>query len=332
MYRVQYSPVELESLEPGPIELVVGPEGAGARLDAFLASSVPGLSRTRAHRAIDEGDILVNGTLAKASQKLRAGDRIDLELPAPPPSELEPEPIPFGVVFEDEDIAVVDKPAGLVVHPGAGVHSGTLANALVHRYGRSGVGPGWRPGIVHRLDKDTSGLLVVARSEAAHTLLSEQFQRRTVTKRYLAMVYGRMANDTGTCEKPIGRHPQVRVRMAIAREGRGRPATTAYRVLERFSELTLLDVKILTGRTHQIRVHLADLGHPVVADETYAKGRSRALRDVALRHRVDGLGRQFLHAAFLAFDHPRTGRRLEFNSLLPEPLSAFLEYCRGRAR
>jgi 23S rRNA pseudouridine1911/1915/1917 synthase len=323
--------VEPESFEPGPIELVVGPEGGGERLDVFLASAIPSLSRTRAHRAVEEGDVLVNSTLAKAGQKLRAGDRIDVELAAPPPTELAAEPIPLAVVYEDEDIAVIDKPAGLVVHPGAGISSGTLANALAHRYGR-GAGPAWRPGIVHRLDRDTSGLLVVARSEAAHTLLSEQFQRRTVTKRYLAMVYGRVADDSGRCDKPIGRHPQIRVRMAIAREGRGRPAVTDFRVLERFSELTLLDVKILTGRTHQIRVHLAAMGNPVVADETYGKGRSRGLRDTKVRGRIDALGRQFLHAAFLAFDHPRTGRRLEFNSLPPEPLAGFLEYCRERAR
>ena len=324
--------MEQETFEPGPVDFVVGPDGAGARLDTYLASAVPGLSRTRAARAIDEGDALVNGRLAKPSQKLRTGDRVDLELPAPPPTELEPQAIPIGVVYEDDDIVVVDKPAGLVVHPGAGVSSGTLANALVSHVGRTSAGPAWRPGIVHRLDKDTSGLLVVARSEAALTLLSEQFQRRTVTKRYLGMVYGRMAADVGTCDKPIGRHPNVRVRMAIAREGRGRPATTHYRALERFAELTLLDLKILTGRTHQIRVHLADLGHPIVADETYGKGRSRGLRDAALRVKVDALGRQFLHAAFLAFDHPRTGKRLEFNSRLPEPLSGFLEYCRARAR
>ncbi len=323
--------MEPESIEPGPIELVVGPEGAGARLDAFLASTIPSLSRTRAHRAVEEGDVLVNGLVAKAAQKVRVGDRVDVELAAPPPFELEPEAIDLSILYEDDDIAVVDKQAGLVVHPGAGVLSGTLANALAYRYGRT-AGQAWRPGIVHRLDKDTSGLMVVARSEAAHTLLSEQFQRRTVTKRYLAMIYGRLGNESGDLAKPIGRHPQIRVRMAIAREGRGRPAQTLYRVLERFEELTLLDVKILTGRTHQIRVHLADMGNPVVADETYGKGRWRGLRDGALRGRVEGLGRQFLHAAFLAFDHPRTGRRLEFNSLLPEPLSGFLEYCRGRVR
>jgi 23S rRNA pseudouridine1911/1915/1917 synthase len=321
-----------DAIETGPVELVVEAGGAGARLDAYLATAVPGLSRTRAQRAIEQGDALVNGVLAKPSLKLRVGDRIDLELPAPPPTDLEGEAIPLSLVFEDEDVVVVDKPAGLVVHPGAGVPSGTLANALVYRYGAAAGGPAWRPGIVHRLDKDTSGLLVVARSERALTLLSEQFQQRTVTKRYLAMVYGRVPDDAGTLDKPIGRHPQVRVRMAIAREGRGRPATSSYRVLERFAEMTLLDVKILTGRTHQIRVHLADMGNPVVADETYARGRARGIRDREVRARVEALGRQFLHAAFLAFDHPKTGRRLEFNSRLPEPLAGLLEYCRERAR
>ena len=322
---------EGDSIEAGPVEVVVGPDDAGARLDAFLASAVPGLSRTRAHRAIEDGDALVNGVLAKPRYKVREGDRVELDLPAPPPTDVVPEPIPLTVVYEDDDVAVVDKPAGLVVHPGAGVASGTLANALVYRYG-PGAGPAWRPGIVHRLDKDTSGLLVVARTGQALAHLSEQFALRTVTKRYVALVHGRVAADEGTLDKPIGRHPQIRVRMAVARAGRGRPAVTIYRVLERFAELTLLDVTILTGRTHQIRVHLADAGHPVVADETYGQGRSRGTRDAALRVRVDALGRQFLHAAFLAFDHPRTGQRLELSSPLPSPLAELLEYCRERAR
>jgi 23S rRNA pseudouridine1911/1915/1917 synthase len=201
--------VEPESLEPGPIELVVGPDGAGARLDAFLATSVPSLSRTRAHRAVEEGDVLVNGTLAKAAQKLRVGDRVDVELPTPPPSELVPQDIDLAIVYEDEDIAVVDKPSGLVVHPGAGVSSGTLANALAFKYGTNADLLGV-PASCTGSTATTSGLLVVARSEAAHTLLSEQFQRRTVTKRYLALVYGRVGAESGELVKPIGRHPNVR--------------------------------------------------------------------------------------------------------------------------
>lgn len=313
-------------------EFVVDLEGAGTRLDVFLAGSVEGLSRNRAQRAIDDGDVIVNGSLAKAGLKLRVGDRIDLELPEPPPTDLVPEDLPLHVIHEDDDVLVLEKPAGMVVHPGAGVPSGTVANGLAWRYGTAMGGDAWRPGIVHRLDRDTSGLMVVARTPDAHTHLSSQFQARTVTKRYLAMVYGRMIANEGRCEQPIGRHPQIRVRMAIARAGRGRPALTLHRVLERFSETTLLDVNIRTGRTHQIRVHLAAAGYAVLADETYAKGRSKGLRSAQLRGRVDALGRQFLHAAFLAFDHPRTGERLEFNSTLPEPLAAFLAYCREHAR
>ena len=313
-------------------EFVVGPDGAGSRLDVFLASSVAGLSRNRAQRAIDDGDVIVNGSLAKSGLKLRAGDRVDLELPEPPPTDLVAEDLPLQILHEDDDVVVLEKPSGLVVHPGAGVPSGTLANGLAFRYGAAMGGDAWRPGIVHRLDRDTSGLMVFARTPEALAHLSAQFQARTVTKRYMTMVYGRMIANEGRCEQPIGRHPQIRVRMAIAREGKGRPALTLYRVLERFSELTLLDVNIRTGRTHQIRVHLAAAGYAVLADETYAKGRSKGLRSAQLRTRVDALGRQFLHAAFLAFDHPRTGARLEFNSKLPEPLAGFLGYCREHAR
>ncbi|MCC6745768.1 MAG: RluA family pseudouridine synthase [Acidobacteria bacterium] len=314
------------------LELAVEPEDTGTRLDVFLAASVEGLSRTRAQRAIDDGDVLVNGALAKAGVKLRAGDRVDLELPEPPPADLVAEDIPLSVVHEDAEVLVLEKAAGMVVHPGSGIASGTVANGLAWRYGTALGGDPWRPGIVHRLDRDTSGLMVVARTPAAHAHLSAQFQARTVTKRYLAMVYGRIFSGEGRCEQPIGRHPQIRVRMAIARAGKGRPALTIYRVLERFDECTLLDVNIRTGRTHQIRVHLAAAGHAVLADETYAKGRSKGLRSAPLRGRVDSIGRQFLHAAFLAFDHPASGARLEFNSSLPEPLSGFLEYCREHVR
>jgi 23S rRNA pseudouridine1911/1915/1917 synthase len=318
--------------ETDALELVAGGDAAGSRLDAWLAASIAGLSRSRAQRAIASGDVLVNGEVAKASLKLRDGDRVEVELPAPPTTDVAPEAIDLTVVYEDDDIAVIDKPAGLVVHPGAGIHSGTLANALVHRYGRGGAGPVSRPGIVHRLDRETSGLLVVARTEAAHAALSEQFQNRTVSKRYLALVYGRVGRDAATLDKPIARHPQIRVRMAVASPGRGRPAHTEYRVLERFDETTYVEVDIRTGRTHQIRVHLADAGHPVVADETYGKGRAKGVRDTGLRRRIEALGRQFLHASRLAFDHPRTGERMELSSPLPEPLAELLEYCRSRAR
>lgn len=317
--------------EGGTVELVVGIDADGSRLDVFLGGTVPGLSRTRAQRSIDEGDVLVNGLVPKASQKVHEGDVVEIELPAPPVTTLEPQPVPFGLLYEDDDVIVVEKPAGIVVHPGAGVESGTLANGLLHRFGK-GVGPAWRPGIVHRIDKDTSGLLVVARTEAAHAALTAQFQARTIEKRYLALVYGRVGPQQGRVEKPIGRHPKVRVKMAVRPPGQGRDALTLYRVLERYDAVTYVEVEIKTGRTHQIRVHLADLGHPVVGDETYGPGRAGSLRDPQLRKRVESLYRQFLHAAFLEFEHPRTGERLGFESPLPGRLAELLELVRAQAR
>jgi 23S rRNA pseudouridine1911/1915/1917 synthase len=319
--------------DPGDaVEVVAGAESAGVRLDAFLATSVGGLSRTRARRAIDEGDVLVDGRTVRASHKLKGGERIEIELPEPPPSALVPEPIPFAVAYEDESLVVLDKPAGLVVHPGAGVPSGTLANGLMYRYGGAGGGPSWRPGIVHRIDRDTSGLLVVARTEAAHAGLSAQFLARTVEKRYVALVHGRVETDAATIEKPIARHPKIRVRMAVAAHGSGRPAITRFKVAERFEGMTLLDVEIKTGRTHQIRVHLADAGHPVAGDEVYGHGRAASLRDPGLRRRLEAMGRHFLHASHLAFDHPGTGDRVAFTCPLPPDLAELVEYCRGRAR
>jgi 23S rRNA pseudouridine1911/1915/1917 synthase len=314
------------------LELVVDASAAGTRLDTFLAATIGSLSRTRAHRAIEAGDVLVDGTTAKPSLKLSGGERVEIDLTEPPPTQLVAEAIPIAVVYEDEHLVVVDKPAGLVVHPGAGVPSGTLANGLLYKYGGSGGGPAWRPGIVHRIDRDTSGLLVVARTEAAHAALAAQFAARTVTKRYVALVYGRLGDDEGRLDKPIARHPKIRVRMAVATPGRGRPALTLYRAVERFDQATLVDVEIRTGRTHQIRVHFADIAHPVVGDEVYGSGREGSIRDAALRRRIASLGRQFLHAAFLAFDHPATGARVELSSRLPPELAELLEYFRERAR
>jgi 23S rRNA pseudouridine1911/1915/1917 synthase len=316
----------------GSLDFVAGDDASDTRLDVYLAAAVSSLSRSAARRSIDAGDVLVDGEVAKASLKLKGGERIEIDLPTPPPTDVAPEPIELAIVYEDDEIAVVDKPAGLVVHPGAGVSSGTLANALAYRYRGATAGPASRPGIVHRLDKETSGLLVVARTEAALVALAEQFASRSVTKRYLALVYGVVAAESATLEKPIGRDPRVRVRMAVAPPGRGRPALTRYRVLERFAETTYLDVEILTGRTHQIRVHLANAGRPVVGDETYAPKRAKALRDARLRRKIEELGRQFLHAASLEIGHPRTGERLRFTAPLPPKLDALLEYCRAHDR
>ena len=305
--------------------LTVGAEAAGARLDAFVARELRDISRTRIQRAIEDGDVLVNEHAAKSSYRVRAGDQIEIDLPEPPPVELRPEAIPLNVVYEDDDLIVVDKPAGLVVHPGAGQEAGTLANALVYHFNElSGAAGRIRPGIVHRIDKETSGLLMVAKNDAAHEKLSEQFRNREVFKLYVALVYGRVSDARGEIEARLGRSPHNRTRMAVLRGGAGRAAHTLFEVAERYNEFTLLKVQIKTGRTHQIRVHLAHIGHPVVGDAVYGGGRDNMVRDAAMKREVRALGRHFLHSAQLAFIHPRTGHRLEFSSPLPAELRHFL--------
>ncbi|HEV2705071.1 MAG TPA: RluA family pseudouridine synthase [Pyrinomonadaceae bacterium] len=303
--------------------IVATAEDAGARLDAFLAAHVSRMSRTALKRLIEDGEVLVSGRAAKASHRLRAGEEVEVELVAPPPLDLAPEDLPLDIVYEDEDLVVVNKPAGMVVHPGAGVARGTLANALAFRFARlSQRGGALRPGIVHRLDRDTSGLVVVAKTAHVHERLSEQFRARTVFKSYVALVHGRVTDDAGSIAEPIARSPRNRTQMAV-RPG-GRAALSLYRVRRRYERFTLLDVEIKTGRTHQIRVHLAWLKHPVVGDETYGGGRDRAVADASLRVRIQSLGRHFLHAARLAFDHPRTGERAEFDAPLPRELAELL--------
>ena len=302
----------------------VSEEEAGTRLDALLAARVEGVSRTALKRLIDDGDATVAGRAAKPSHKVRAGDRVEVELVAPPPLDLAPEDIPLDIVHEDEEIVVVNKTAGMVVHPAAGVRGGTLANALAFHFQRLSRHAGaLRPGIVHRLDRDTSGLIVVAKSAFAHEHLAEQFRARTVFKSYVALVHGRLKEDAGRVEQPLARDPRHRTRMAVVRGGR--EALTVWRVRRTYDRFTLLDVKIKTGRTHQIRVHLAWLKHPVVGDETYGMGRDRNLADARLRAALSALGRQFLHAEQLAFAHPRTGERLRFAAPLPAELRTFLD-------
>ena len=297
------------------------PDEAGVRLDSYLARRLREFSRTRIQRAIEASDVLVNDCAAKSRYKVQAGDRIEIDLPGPAPAALRPEAIPLEIVHEDDDLIVVDKPAGMVVHPGAGVESGTLANALAYHFNElSGASGATRPGIVHRLDKATSGLLVVAKNDYAHERLSEQFQRRSIFKMYIALVYGRVSKDHGEIDANIGRSSHNRTRMAVLRGGKGRSALTLFEVAERYREFTLLKVQIKTGRTHQIRVHLAHIGHPVVGDSTYGGGRENTIRDAAAKRAVQSLGRHFLHSARLAFDHPRSGSRLDFESPLPPEL------------
>jgi 23S rRNA pseudouridine1911/1915/1917 synthase len=248
---------------------------------------------------------------------------LEVELIAPASTSFTPEPIPIEIVYEDETLVVVNKPAGLVVHPAAGIHSGTLANALAYHFQLLPDSGGVRPGIVHRLDRDTSGLLVVAKTDAALENLSDQFRDRTVFKSYAALVHGRMSAESGKIDQPLARDPSNRTRMAVVRGGRS--ALSLFRVRRHFDRFTLLDVELKTGRTHQIRVHLAWAKHPVVADETYGAGRDNTIQDARIRAHVRNLGRHFLHAERLAFTHPQTGERVEFNSPLPPELSELLE-------
>ena len=300
----------------------IGPDDVGVRLDAFLASHIEGWSRARLQRLIESEDVLVNHKVSKPSYKLRAHDELEVELISPATTSFTPEAIPIEIVYEDDTFVVVNKPAGMVVHPAAGIHSGTLANALAYHFQQLPNAASVRPGIVHRLDRDTSGLLVVAKTEAALENLSDQFRARTVYKSYAALVHGRVASDSGKIDQPLARDPSNRTRMAVVRGGRS--ALSLYRVNRRFNRFTLLDVELKTGRTHQIRVHLAWLKHPVVGDETYGGGRDNTIQDPRLKSQIRGLGRHFLHAEKLAFEHPATGERVLFHSRLPPELSNLL--------
>ena len=305
----------------GDLSFKIGPDQVGARLDTYLASQIEGWSRARLQRLIENEDVLVNGKVAKPSHKLRNGDEIEVDLVAPPADFFTPENIPLDIVYEDETLVVVNKPAGLVVHPAAGTPSGTLANALAYHFQQL-PGTGVRPGIVHRLDRDTSGLLVVAKTDAALEHLSDQFRDRTVHKSYVALVHGRVLSSSGKIDQPLARDPSNRTRMAVVRGGRN--ALTLYRVRQTFDRFTLLDIELKTGRTHQIRVHLAWIKHPVVADETYGGGRDNTIKDPRLRAGIRSLNRHFLHAEKLGFKHPATGEFVKFESPLPPELTDLL--------
>jgi len=293
----------------------------GERLDKLIASRVTGMSRSFVQQLMKRGEILVNGQPCKPAQRVRFGDRLEVYLPpVEPPSDLEPEYLPIPVIYEDDDIIVFDKPPGIVTHPAPGHERGTLVNALKAIRPDLQVQPSHRPGIVHRLDKDTSGLLVVAKTEPARLALLEQWQSRSVVKRYTALVHGVVEPDSGTIDAPISRDPRDRTKMAVV--AWGRPAITHFRVLERFSCATLLDVTIETGRTHQIRVHCAFIGHPVVGDQQYGGNRSFCVP----------VPRQFLHARYLRFRHPTTGQVIELETPLPWDLRAVLERLRALER
>ena len=318
------------------LELEVPDTGAGARLDRWLAKArITGLSRNRLQRLIEQGRVLVNGRTAKASLKLKAGDRLEVSVPPRRRTRIAPEPQPLKIVFEDDALLVLDKPAGVVVHPGAGVQSGTLVNALLHHAPEiAGVGGEGRPGVVHRLDRDTSGLLVVAKTEAAYLALVEALREREVKRVYQSIVWGDPGPDEGVIDLPIGRDPRDRKRMAVVRGPSGKPARTRWRVLERYGLATLVEARLETGRTHQIRVHMSALKHPVVGDPTYGgrvkkmlslRQSERSLADALLRL----LRRQALHAAELEFAHPDTGERLRFRSDPPQDFREALERLRA---
>jgi 23S rRNA pseudouridine1911/1915/1917 synthase len=312
-----------------PIHISVADEDAGKRLDSFLASQLDVVSRARVQEMIAGGLVLVNEAVAKASLKLRGGERISVLGEAQrAPLKAIAEEIPLNIIYEDDDLAVIDKPAGMMVHAGAGAteearNRGTLVNAVLHHLkSLSGVGGALRPGIVHRLDKETSGLIIVAKNDEAHANLSAQFAAREVKKKYVALVHGWVKKDSGTLNQSIRRDPVRRTRMTTKGEG-GRTAVTHYRVARRldtrFGKFSLLEVKIDTGRTHQIRVHVAAIGHPVVGDTLYG-----APKQARGKNAVIGLERNFLHAAELEFRHPRSGAAVALQSELPAELLTFL--------
>jgi len=313
-----------------PLTFTVAVEDAGKRLDQFLVSQLPETSRARVQRLIGDGKVLINDTLAKASFKLRGGESVRILAAAHvPPLRAVAEDIPLDIVYEDDDLAIVNKPAGMMVHAGAGAtederNRGTLVNALLHRFGQlSEVGGELRPGIVHRLDKATSGLIVVAKNDESHRKLAAQFAHRQVKKTYIALVHGWIKQDHGTISSSISRDRVRRTRMTTRRSG-GREAITHYVVQKRiasgYGKFTLLELRIDTGRTHQIRVHVASLGHPVVGDTLY--GAPREIRGKS-GHAVS-IPRNFLHAAKLELRHPRTGEVLSFSRPLPAELQEFL--------
>ena len=311
----------------------VAPAEEGLRLDLFLAARETKLSRVQIQRAVTEGLVWINERPTKAGRRVKAGDIVAIRLPEAKPSGVLPEAIPLPILYEDSSLLVLDKPAGLVVHPAAGHPGGTLVNALLHHCrDLSGIGGVLRPGIVHRLDKGTSGLLVVAKNDAVHQGLAGQFKRHEVKKTYLAIVYGDPKADGGRIEAAVGRHPTDRKRMST-QSRKGRAALTVWRVRERFGVATLLEVDIETGRTHQIRVHLTELGYPIIGDQVYGgAGRIRTIGDSAVRARMKSLVRQALHAWRLSFVHPETGEKMQFISPMPEDMATLCSFLREKRK
>ena len=300
------------------MRLEVNPEHAGIRIDKYLAESLPDISRSYLQKLFRDGEIKMNGKAVKASAKTLAGAEIVFAIPEPEEPEILPEDIPLDILYEDSDVILINKPKDMVVHPAAGHYTGTLVNGLMYhcREGLSGINGVLRPGIVHRIDKDTTGVLVVCKNDRAHNGLAEQLAEHSIIRKYRAIVCGNLKEDEGTVDAPLGRHPQDRKKMAIVRSG-GKRAVTHYRVLERFGKYTYIECQLETGRTHQIRVHMASLGHPLLGDEVYGRGKSP--------FKLEG---QTLHAMVLGFIHPTTGEYMEFQAPLPEYFEKLLEKLR----
>ena len=303
-------------------ELVVDEEYAGQRLDRFVASQLTSLSRTRIQNLVESGLVQVSGAAMKPSYRVESGDRVTVEIPEPPAAGVEAEPIVLDVLYEDEEIAVINKAAGMIIHPGAGAQTGTMVAALLNRFGGmkglSSVGGAMRPGIVHRLDKETSGAVVIARTDSAHKRLVEEFQTRQVRKTYVALLHGKLKGESGTIDLPVTRDLRRRSRMT-ARRRNGREARTDWRVLRRIDGFTLVESRLHTGRTHQIRVHFSTIGCPVVGDTMYGAPRQERVGTQLL----PPLNRNFLHSARLAFMHPATGKTMEFRAPLPAELREY---------
>lgn len=304
-------------------EFVVSEEHASERLDRFLTTHLTEMSRTHVKSLIDEGRVHVDGVAKKPSHHVELGETITVEIPPPPIPGVEPEDIPLEILYEDADLAIVNKPSGMIVHPGSGVYAGTLVAALLHRYGKIGglssVGGPLRPGIVHRIDKGTSGVLVIARTDGAHLKLVEEFRERRIEKTYLTLLHGKVKGDSGTIDLPVARDLRRRSRMT-ARRREGREARTDWRLLLRLENFSLIEANLHTGRTHQIRVHFSALAWPVVGDTLYGAPRQERIGNEILPE----LDRNFLHAARIAFAHPRTGKRVECSAPLPQNLTAYL--------
>jgi len=302
------------------LKIQVAEENSKKRVDVFLAELIDDFSRSYIQKGIEEGWVKVNGKTVKPNYKLKCGDVVEAQIPAPKALSLEPENIPLDIIYEDQDIIVINKPRGMVVYPAPGNYSGTLVNALLyHAKDLSGINGVLRPGIVHRLDKDTSGAIVVAKNDQAHRTLADQFKGKKVKKTYLAIVWGNLPEDRATIEAPIGRHPVKRVEMAVDAK-HGKEAITHFKVLERFGDFTFVEVNIETGRTHQIRVHMSYIGHPVVGDPLYSRKKNP--------FNIKG---QALHAFRLGLYHPRSGEFMTFEAPVPEDFNEILNILRRRA-